>query len=641
MPCPDPSGQDYSAPKEESNCCSLSRALLNPTTVNYPICGQLLHHRYKIIQVLSSGAFGQIYLAQDTLDPTRAQCAVKYYLSHNTYPHLVKTSRRLFLNEAEFLKRLGVHPQIPQFLNCFEENQGFFLVQEYVAGSSFTQELAIIRHNDPLERSAQVIYFLWDLLLILEFVHRHGIVHGDLKPNNIMRRSKDGKLVLLDFGAAQLLQTPSNHPSKFTTFPSYPGGASPSGYGAAEQLRGKVYPSSDLYGAGIMAIELLTGLEVSHLRHHPKTQKIQWQPWTDTSPPPPYLEPLTQILTRLVEYDPKDRYSNTTAVLKDLEPLRSPAHQALNDRWQGISLNALVPLPKTPKPTAHAAVSDADPLPEQPTPLEQSGVIAHTTAIAELPRLTQESPASTLQLLMRMGIVIGVLNVFAIALGYYALVSAASTDPGEETWQAAQQAIQRGQLREAIALARSIPRDSVRYEQSQAAIQAWQQEWDQAIQLVKATETALATRQWQTVLNTAAQLPDIYYWRQKVHPLVEAARPRAEDEARRLMAQAFRSAQERDFTRALAFLYQISPHTQVGKQVEPKLKEYQEKQDIRAMVKLQSAYDLAMGQQFKGAIAILEDIPPNTRAGAIAQDKIHEYQEKAQVRRQLLAQASP
>lgn len=614
---------------------------MNPTTVNYPTCGQLLHHRYKIIQVLSSGAFGQIYLAQDTLDPTRAQCAVKYYLSHHTYPHLVKTSRRLFLNEAEFLKRLGVHPQIPQFLNCFEENQGFFLVQEYIAGSSLTQELAIIRHNDPLERSAQVVYFLWDLLLILEFVHRHGIVHGDLKPNNIMRRSKDGKLVLLDFGAAQLLQTPSSHPSKFTTFPSYPGGASPSGYGAAEQLRGKVYPSSDLYGAGIIAIELLTGLEVSHLRHHPKTQKIQWQPWTDASPPPPYLEPLTNILTRLVEYDPQDRYAHTTEVLKDLEPLRSLAHQALNDRWQGTSVNALVPLPKTPKPSNFEDVDiHPDPLPDQPTVLEKPRLMTNPTAGAVSPRFTQESPVSTLQLLMRMGMVIGVLNVFAIALGYYSLVSARSTDPGEETWQAAQQAIQRGQLTEAIALARSIPRDSVRYEQSQAAIQEWRKEWEAATQLVKATETALAARQWQTVLNTAAQLPDIYYWRQKVHPLVEAARPRAEDEARRLMAQAFRSAQERDFTRALAFLYQISPHTQVGKQVEPKLKEYQEKQDVRAMVKLQSAYDLAISQQFKGAIAILEEIPPNTRAGAIAQDKIHEYQEKAQVHRQLLAQAS-
>ncbi|MEA5420958.1 serine/threonine-protein kinase [Spirulina sp. CCNP1310] len=612
--------------------------MLNPTTVNYPTCGQLLHHRYKIIQVLSSGAFGQIYLAQDTLDPTRAQCAVKYYLSHNTYPHLVKTSRRLFLNEAEFLKRLGVHPQIPQFLNCFEENQGFFLVQEYIAGSAFTQELAIIRHNDALERSAQVVYFLWDLLLILEFVHRHGIVHGDLKPNNIMRRSKDGKLVLLDFGAAQLLQTPSSHPSKFTTFPSYPGAVSPSGYGAAEQLRGKVYPSSDLYSVGIIALELLTGLEVSHLRHHPKTQKIQWQPWTEASPPPAYVEPLAAILTRLVEYHPQDRYATTTEVLKDLEPLRSLAHHALNERWQGISVNALVPLPKTPKPATPLENSNLnpDPLPDQPLEIEKPGVIAHTTTIAELPRLTQEAPVSTLQLLMRMGIVIGVLNVFAIALGYYALISATNTDPGEEAWQAAQQAIQRGQLTEAIALARSIPRDSVRYEQSQAAIQQWQGEWEKATQLMKATETALGARQWQTVLNTAAQLPDIYYWRQKVHPLVEAARPRAEDEARRLMAQAFRSAQERDFTRALAFLYQISPHTQVGKQVEPKLQEYQAKQDVRAMVQLQSAYDLAMGQQFKGAIALLEEIPPNTRAGAIAQGKIHEYQEKAQIYRELI-----
>lgn len=621
-----------------------------------------MHHRYKVLQVLNSGAFGQVYLTQDTLDPTRSQCAIKYYFSDLNYPHLVKTSRRIFLNEAEYLKRLGVHPQIPQFLNCFEENRGFFLVQDYIAGTSLNQELSIARHSDPIERVAQVVYLLWDLLPVLHFIHQQNIIHGDIKPNNIMRRSKDGKVVLIDFGAAQFLPNSPSPASKFATFPTYlTTASSPSGYLAAEQLQGKPTMSSDLYSVGIMALEWLTGLDVTHFQPHPKTYEIQWQAWTDHNPPPPYLESLVAILRRLVRYHPENRYATAAEVLKELEPLRSQASQSLIEHWGERRIHTLVPMPTTAalsegsaghgaedwvEPVEPAAqfedVSFDEPelMPDEPWQVEHSGMMMARTAaiVADLPLLRPASGNSTAQVLMRMGLVIGMLNVFAIALGYYTLTSSLSTDPGEEAWLAAQEAIQRGQLSQALTLAQSIPKDSVRYKQSQAAIQAWQREWRTASSLMNTAQTALNSHQWQMVLNIAAQMPEINYWKQKMHPLTEAARPRAEDEARRLLAQAYRSAQQRDFTRALSFLYQISPETTVGASIQPKLDEYQRKQSVRAMVQLQEAYDLAIAKQFRAAIAILEEIPANTAAGAIAQKKLQEYQRKAQTHRSLVAQ---
>jgi serine/threonine-protein kinase len=635
--------------------------LVNPTDIKYPSLGQLLHQRYKVLQVLNSGAFGQVYLAQDTLDPTRSHCAIKYYFSDLNYPHLVKTSRRIFLNEAEYLKRLGVHPQIPQFLNCFEENRGFFLVQDHIAGTSLSQELSIARHSSPLERVAQVIYLLWDLLPVLHFIHQQDIIHGDIKPNNIMRRSNDGKVVLIDFGAAQFLPKTPMPASKIATFPTYPTvTSSPSGYLAAEQLRGKPTMSSDLYSVGIIALEWLTGLDVTHFRPHPKTYEIQWQAWTDHNPPPSYLEPLTAILRRLVRYHPENRYATATEVLRDLEPLRSQANQSLLQCWGEQRITNLVPISyPTPPPqdagsfddyaeefadaTAQfedTSLDDLELMPDEPWQVEHSGMMMARTAaiVADLPLLRSHSTNSTTQVLLRMGLVIGMLNVFAIALGYYTLTSSLSTDPGEEAWIAAQEAIQRGQLSQALTLAESIPRNSVRYEQSQAAIQAWQTEWRTASSLMNTAQTALDSHQWQMVLNIAAQMPEINYWRQKMHSLTEAARPRAEDEARRLLAQAYRSAQQRDFTRALSFLYQISPETKVGASIQPKLDEYQRKQSVRAMVQLQEAYNLAIARQFREAIAILEEIPTNTAAGAIAQEKLQEYQRKAQTRRALLAQ---
>jgi serine/threonine-protein kinase len=650
-------------PEKGGNCCSLHRALVNPTDIKYPSLGQLLHQRYKVLQVLNSGAFGQVYLAQDTLDPTRSQCAIKYYFSDLNYPHLVKTSRRIFLNEAEYLKRLGVHPQIPQFLNCFEENRGFFLVQDYIAGTSLSQELAIARHSSPLERVAQVVYFLWDLLPVLHFIHQQNVMHGDIKPNNIMRRSHDGKVMLIDFGASQFLPKNPSPASKIATFPTYPTAtSSPSGYLAAEQLRGQPTMGSDLYSVGIIALEWLTGLDVTHFQPHPKTYEIQWQAWTDHNPPPPYLEPLVAILRQLVRYHPENRYATAMEVLKDLEPLRSQVNHSLLHYWGEQRLNTLVPMPhhtaaaaQTPSAEADrdagtataaqfedVALDDPELMPDEPWQVEHSGMMMARTAaiVADLPLLRSQSPSSTAQVLMRMGLVIGMLNVFAIALGYYTLTSSLSTDPGEEAWLAAQDAIQRGQLAEALTLAESIPRNSVRYEQSQAALQAWQTEWRTASSLINTAQTALDSHQWQMVLNIAAQMPEINYWKQKMHPLVEAARPRAEDEARRLLAQAYRSAQQRDFTRALSFLYQISPETQVGASIQPKLDEYQRKQSVRAMVQLQAAYDLAIAKQFRAAIAILEEIPTNTTAGAIAQEKLQEYHHKAQTRRALVASAS-
>ena len=105
----------------------------------------------------------------------------------------------MFNQEAEILQKLGEHDRIPRLLAYFEEENEFYLVQEYIKGQTLETELISER---PVTEE-QVIIILQELLEILQFVHDRNVIHRDIKPANIIRRERDRKLVLIDFGAVK------------------------------------------------------------------------------------------------------------------------------------------------------------------------------------------------------------------------------------------------------------------------------------------------------------------------------------------------------------------------------------------------------------------------------------------------------
>jgi eukaryotic-like serine/threonine-protein kinase len=204
--------------------------------------GTMLRGRYKIIRKLGQGGFGETYLAEDMDLPRNPYCVVKRFKPQFTNPQALQQAMRLFDTEADVLYRLGNHEQIPRLMAHFEENQEFYLVQEYVQGDDLSTELK------PGEQWSQekVIIFLRDILKILEFVHQQNVIHRDIKPANLIRRTADGKLFLIDFGAVKEISTLMANNQGRTVTVGTPG------YMPSEQYNGQPQLCSDIYAVGMI-----------------------------------------------------------------------------------------------------------------------------------------------------------------------------------------------------------------------------------------------------------------------------------------------------------------------------------------------------------------------------------------------------
>lgn len=109
--------------------------------------GNMLVGRYQIISHLGGGGFGETFVAYDTQLPGKPKCVVKKLKPQATDPTTLQTARRLFDTEAQVLYKLGTHNQIPQLLAYFEENEEFYLVQEFEAIASYNQAIKIKPDN--------------------------------------------------------------------------------------------------------------------------------------------------------------------------------------------------------------------------------------------------------------------------------------------------------------------------------------------------------------------------------------------------------------------------------------------------------------------------------------------------------------
>ncbi|PSB05285.1 protein kinase domain-containing protein [Merismopedia glauca] len=368
--------------------------------------GQTLDGRYKIIELLGQGGFGQTYIAENTRIPGHPRCVVKHLKPSSNDPNLFVTVKRLFDSEAEMLSRLGNHDRIPRIIDFFDENQEFYLVQELIEGHPLSKELTLGKRLSE----SYVIALLKDLLPVLEFIHQQNVIHRDIKPDNIIRRKQDGKLVLIDFGAVKELQGLNTAVAGSTVAIGTPG------YMSTEQGRGKPRPSSDIYALGIICIQALTGRSPLELTEDPDTGEVLWQGFATVSPG------LAAIINQMVRYHFKDRYQSATEVLQALQQLENPLPptQPISAHPPPVNPQGYTPtIPVSPPPLNHQGYHQA--IPVNPPPVNPQGH-QQTIPVPINPLPTRrKSPLIA---------VLGILGVGAIAAAAYFILPKIFTGGG-------------------------------------------------------------------------------------------------------------------------------------------------------------------------------------------------------------------
>ncbi|MEO0969873.1 MAG: SUMF1/EgtB/PvdO family nonheme iron enzyme [Cyanobacteria bacterium J06639_18] len=305
----------------------------------------MLAGRYELIRQLGGGGSAITFLARDMMQPSKPLCVVKQLRPHRTHPRAIK----FFHKEAVILEKLGKHPQIPQLLAHFKEGNNLYIVQEFIGGKDLTNEIfpgKCLSEDD-------VRNLLQDILEVLSFVHKYGVIHRDIKPQNLMRRREDGKIVLIDFGSIKelgnLIVNSHGHvlSSVIVGTP---------GYMPKEQSLGKACLASDIYAVGMTAITALTGVKPSKLEHNPQNGEVIWLEQTQVS------QDIAEVINKMVRRHFSLRYSCANDALEALN------NQALPPA--SISPIKLIPASKpqqiTPTPTlTPSATSTSSPKPDE------------------------------------------------------------------------------------------------------------------------------------------------------------------------------------------------------------------------------------------------------------------------------------
>lgn len=254
--CSNPKCSNPFNPDNSKFCQSCGKPDLTP----------LFRNRYRVIRLLGEGGFGRTYEAVDT-DRMDDPCVIKQFMPQFQGTSALEKATELFKEEAKRLYELGEHPQIPRLIGYFEQDNRLYLVQELIEGQNLLAELT----QQGVFSEEKIWQLLADILPILKFVHERNVIHRDIKLENIIRRRTGvssslpkggnfrstafprggrGELVLIDFGISK--QVTGSLMSQVGTTVGTPG------YSPMEQMRGQVFPGSDLYSLGITCLRLLT-----------------------------------------------------------------------------------------------------------------------------------------------------------------------------------------------------------------------------------------------------------------------------------------------------------------------------------------------------------------------------------------------
>lgn len=280
--------------------------------------------RFETVRLLGRGGMGSVYLAEDRV--IGRQVAIKEIRIEEGVNEAARTEQRLrFEVELRAAGRLS-HPNIATVYDAFETGGSYCIALEYVPGISLDERL---KAPPPLDL-AEVADLAGQIASGLDYAHRRGIVHRDVKPGNVLL-SEEGVVKITDFGIAKLVSLDVTQTGIALGTPAY---MSP------EQIQGKVLDGrSDQFSLGVLLYQMLTGrLPFDAPNAHSMLYQI-----LHTEPERPgavssALSPaVDRVLGRALAKEPADRYPTCAALAQELKAALSGAEEERTERTAGTA----------------------------------------------------------------------------------------------------------------------------------------------------------------------------------------------------------------------------------------------------------------------------------------------------------------
>ncbi|MEH2193204.1 MAG: serine/threonine-protein kinase [Nostoc sp.] len=283
----------------------------------------LLQERFRLLKQIGKGGFCKTSLAVDEGQFPPIPCVVQEL-------SLESETDQTFHQKAQKLEELGNHPQIPAMFAYFQQNEHFYLVQEFIAGTNLAQ----VVEEEGAFNETQIWQLLEDVLPVLQFISDRHIIHRDIKPQNIIRRcpiTKKGDFVIVDFTTAKIVTEIDRLTSETSI-------GSPE-YSAPEQAKGKAVFASDLYSLGVTCIYLLTQIPPFDLYDIANDCWV-WQQYLTTKVSDVWRQDskslrLVQILDKLLQNAVNRRFQSANEVMQAMGmECKTQNFQLPNPPWQ-------------------------------------------------------------------------------------------------------------------------------------------------------------------------------------------------------------------------------------------------------------------------------------------------------------------
>ncbi len=270
------------------------------------LIGKKLDGRYEILQLIGVGGMANVYKARDVIDGRLVAVKIlrEEYASNEEFV-------RRFKNESKAIAALN-HPNIVKVYDVSFSEKMQSIVMEYIDGITLKDYI----DQQKIIRWKEAVHFTVQILRALQHAHDKGIVHRDIKPQNIMLL-QDGTIKVMDFGIARFAR------SQMATITDKAIGSVH--YISPEQARGEqTDEKTDLYSVGVMLFEMLTGQLpfTADSAVSVAIQQIQSKPKRPRELNPSIPEGLEQITIKAMQKDPAKRYQSAAEMLRDIDAFK-------------------------------------------------------------------------------------------------------------------------------------------------------------------------------------------------------------------------------------------------------------------------------------------------------------------------------